>query len=266
MLVDTHCHLDAREFDLDREQVMDRVRQRGVKRIVIPAVNITNFAAVRALAHAYDEGAYALGIHPICVPQARDTDLAELQAQIEKSLGDPRFVAVGEIGLDFFIPALKQSAMVDKQHKFYEAQLDLALRYGLPVLLHVRRSQDQILKQLRRRPGLTGIAHAFNGSFQQAAHFLDQGMVLGLGGAMTFPRALQIRRLAERLPLSSLVLETDAPDIAPSWLGTPGTPAPRNEPAEVSGVADVLAQLRGLTRDEVIRATGENALRILSRL
>src|SRR5690606_38127742 len=143
-----------------------------------------------------------------------------------------------------FIPGLKTPAMREKQEAFYQAQLKLARQHGLPVILHVRRSQDRILKYLRRYPELRGIAHAFNGSFHQAQEFLNLGIVLGAGGAMTFSHARQIRRLAVELPLESWVLETDAPDIPPSWLQSrDGTP-PRNEPAEVAGVAAVLAQLR----------------------
>ncbi|TEA77993.1 TatD family hydrolase [Allopusillimonas ginsengisoli] len=266
MLIDTHCHLDASEFDHDRHAVIEKAFEHRVARIVIPAVSRQNFQVVRDLAHSFDGGAYALGIHPIGVPDAQEQDLRVLETMIVQALDDPRFVAIGEIGLDFFIPELKQEAMARRQEAFYVAQLELAQRYALPVLLHVRRSQDQILKQLRRRPSVTGIAHAFNGSFQQAQHFVEQGFALGFGGAMTFARALQIRRLATQLPLDALVLETDAPDIPPAWLGQPGAPTPRNQPAEVSRIAHVLAELRGMTPEEVIVATGRNAQRVLPRL
>lgn len=266
MLIDTHCHLDAREFAEDRSSVIERATDNGVAAIVIPAVARYNFLAVRDLAHSFKGGTYALGIHPICVPAAGDADLAELESHIQQSLDDPRFVAIGEIGLDFFIPALKEPAMREKQEAFYTAQLALAERYGLPVLLHVRRSQDILLKHLRRRAPIGGIAHAFNGSFQQAEQFIEHGFALGFGGAMTFTRALQIRRLAAELPLESLVLETDAPDIPPAWLGERGGATPRNEPGEVAGVARVLAELRGLSPEEVINATAANAWRVLPRL
>ncbi len=262
MLIDTHCHLDAAEFDADRQGVIDRSRAAGVDAIVIPAVDRANFIAVRELAHSFPGGSYALGIHPICVPRASDDDLQVLESEIRASLDDPRFVGVGEIGLDFFIPELKTDAMRERQEFFYAAQLDLALRYGLPAILHVRRSQDILLKHLRRRPRIGGIGHAFNGSFQQAEQFIEQGFVLGLGGAMTFERALQIRRLASRLPLEALVLETDAPDIPPAWLES----GSRNEPACVVGVAAVLAELRDTTVRQVKAATGANALRALPRL
>jgi len=269
MLIDTHCHLDAHEFDADRGQVIARARAAGVGGIVIPAVARGNFQAVRELAHRIEGGAYALGIHPMAVPHARDDDLEALARAVERALDDPRFVAIGEIGLDFFVPALREPAARERQAHFYRAQLDLAQRHGLPVLLHVRRSQDELLKHLRRRPPIGGIAHAFNGSFQQAGQFIELGFALGFGGAMTFARALQIRRLAAQLPAEALVLETDAPDIPPAWLGRAAdepSSARRNEPAEVAGIARVLAELRGEPLEAMIAACHRNARRVLPRL
>ncbi|HLT98268.1 MAG TPA: TatD family hydrolase [Burkholderiaceae bacterium] len=266
MLIDTHCHLDAAEFDADREDVIKRGEAAGVQAIVIPAVSRANFDVVETLAHSFPGGRYALGIHPIAVPHAQEEDLALLAERAEAALSDERFVGIGEIGLDFFIPALKEPAMRDKQSRFFDAQLKLAQKLALPVIVHVRRSQDEVLKFLRRREGLQGIAHAFNGSFQQAEQFIQQGFVLGFGGAMTFERALQIRRLAECLPLDSLVLETDAPDIPPAWLGKPGGARPRNEPGEVARIGQEMAKLRGLALDDIIDVTAENAFRALPRL
>lgn len=271
MLIDTHCHLDAAQFDADRSAVIERARVAGVGAIVVPGVARTNFAAVAALAHSFEGGAYALGIHPMYVPDADEADLDVLEQLICTSFDDPRFVAIGEIGLDYFVPSLKEPAMSAKQQRFYQAQLGLAQRYGLPVLLHVRRSQDLILKYLRQHSGVSGIAHAFNGSFQQAQQFIDCGFALGIGGAMTFSRAKQIRRLAAQLPLNSLVLETDAPDLAPAWCGVPavdGKPAERarNEPAELAGICVELARLRGLAVDDVSAATERAAYRVLPRL
>ena len=270
MLIDTHCHLDAEEFAADRDAVIARAGQAGVGVVVIPSVGRGNFSAVKTLAHAFAGGAYALGIHPMYVPRARDADLDELERHVLAALDDPRFVAIGEIGLDFFVPALKEPAMAARQEHFYRAQLELARRHGLPVLLHVRRSQDLLLKHLRQCPVAGGIGHAFNGSFQQARQFIDLGFALGFGGAMTFARALQIRRLATQLPIESLVLETDAPDLAPAWLGAPqdGRPATaaRNEPAELAGIGHALAQLRGLADADLAEATARNARRVMPRL
>ena len=269
MLIDTHCHLDAPEFDADRPAVIERARRAGVRGLVIPAVMRANFAVVRDLAHATPGACYALGIHPLYVGRSDDADLDALDAALTAAKGDSRLVAIGEIGLDFFVPDASTPELRARQEWFYARQLDLAQRHGLPVLLHVRRSQDTLLKHLRRRAPVGGIAHAFNGSFQQAEQFIAQGFALGMGGAMTFERALQIRRLAAELPAEALVLETDAPDIPPAWLGRglDGRPRPvRNEPAETAGIARVLAGLRGLDTAALTARCAANARRVLPRL
>jgi TatD DNase family protein len=261
MWIDTHCHLDAHEFGQESPDIAARARQAGVGMIVIPAVERGNFEVVRELAQSVPNACYALGIHPIYVPQAADEDLALLRSRVEASMDDPRFVAIGEIGLDFFIPMLCEPAMREKQEHFLREQLRIARDFGLPVLTHVRRSQDQVLKHVRQIRPAGGIAHAFNGSFQQAQNFIDLGFHLGFGGAMTFTRALQIRRLAAELPLDAIVLETDAPDIAPSWVH-PG----RNSPEELPAIGRMLAELRGLSGDEVRSATEQSALAAIPRL
>ena len=258
MLFDTHCHLDAAEFDHDREQVIARAQASGVKAIVIPAVEVANFERVRLLAHSFEQGFYALGIHPMYVERAAPEALAQLRDALLQHRADPKLIAVGEIGLDFFIPEISSGEPRAKQELFFESQLKLALEFNLPVLLHVRRSQDTILKYLRRHRVRSGIAHAFNGSMQQAQQFVELGFALGIGGAMTFERALQIRRLATELDLSALVLETDAPDISPAWLAK----GARNEPHEVLQIANTLAALRGCAVEVAIKATAQAAKRV----
>jgi TatD DNase family protein len=262
MLFDTHCHLDASEFDSDREQVIARAQAAGVQAILIPAVEVANFDRVRTLAHSFAQGAYALGIHPMYVERAGPDDLKHLRESLTAHQHDPKLVAVGEIGLDFFIPDISHGAAREKQEHYYDAQLLLAKEFDLPVLLHVRRSQDTLLKYLRQRKVRGGLAHAFNGSLQQAEQFVSLGFALGMGGAMTYGRALQIRRLAQQIGLDALVLETDAPDIAPEWL----TQNRRNEPVQVLRIAQVLAGLRGQDLQDVLQATSLTALRILPRL
>ncbi|MFT5588993.1 MAG: TatD DNase family protein [Bradyrhizobium sp.] len=261
MWIDTHCHLDAAEFSGENAAAACEAHQLGVSRIVIPAIGRANFGAVAALAAACPNGSYALGIHPMFVPQADEADLLLLRAAIPAALRDARFLAIGEIGLDFFIPALTVSPLREKQEHFYIEQLKIARDFDLPVLLHVRRSQDLLLKHLRRIRVRGGCAHAFNGSFQQALQFIDLGFKLGLGGAMTFTRALQIRRLATELPLSALVLETDAPDLSPAWLH----PA-RNSPAQIPQIGAALAGLREVSVEAIAAATTANALVALPRL
>ena len=271
MWIDTHCHLDAPEFDADRDAVRQRAREAGVGVCVLPAVQQRDWAGVQALAARHDD-AYALGIHPLYVPQAHDADLDALEAALSAAQGDPRLVAVGEIGLDFFVPALCTPEMRERQWHFYTAQLALAKKHGLPVILHVRRSADGLLKGLRQTKVQGGIAHAFNGSAQQAQAFIDLGFALGFGGAMTFERATALRELARSLPMHTLVLETDAPDIPPQWIyrtaqdRAQGQAQGRNSPAELPRIAQVLAEVRGMDWREVQAQTSANARRVLPAL
>ena len=271
MWIDTHCHLDAAEFDADRDAVRHAARQAGVARCVIPAVHAKHWAEVAQLAEQHGD-AYALGIHPLYVPQAQEADLLLLDRALTERCGDPRLVAVGEIGLDFFVPALCTAEMRARQWFFYTAQLKLAQQHGLPVILHVRRSADLLLKGLRQWPVTSGIAHAFNGSSQQAQAFVDRGFALGFGGTLTYERSLQLRRLARDLPLSAIVLETDAPDIPPHWLyqtaeqRAQGAAQGRNSPAELPRIAQVLAELRGASLADVAAASCCNAQRALPKL
>ena len=259
MWTDTHCHLDAPEFDADRDAVVARARAAGVSQLVLPAVARGNFDDVRRLAHSHGL-AYALGIHPLAVRSAADDDLQHLQAALTEHRGDARLVAVGEIGLDHFVPGHD----LGRQERFYAAQLRLARAVDLPVILHVRRSADTLLKHLRLIKVRGGIAHAFNGSAQQAMAFVELGFKLGFGGAMTFDRALQIRRLAAELPLEAIVMETDSPDIPPHWLyrtkaERDAGAGSRNEPAELPRIAQTLAELRGIEPAELARVTSANA-------
>ncbi|WP_042884796.1 TatD family hydrolase [Cupriavidus necator] len=265
MWIDTHCHLDASEFDADRRQVADAAEAAGVRGIVVPAVAVWNFEAVRALSRQDARCVYALGIHPLCSPGAGQADVDTLRREVAASMGDPRFVGIGEIGLDFFVAGL------DAEHQtwLYAEQLKVAREFDLPVLLHVRKSQDQVGAQLRKLGVRRGIAHAFNGSNEQARRFVEQGMKLGFGGNVTFSRARQIRRLATELPLEALVLETDAPDIAPAWLSDDQFGEQhkvRNTPAEVAGVARVMGELRGIDAPTLAQATWRNAVDALPRL
>lgn len=261
MWIDTHCHLDAHEFGADAPAVAQRASQQGVSWIVIPAVDRANFNTVSMLANRQDNCTYALGIHPICVPRANEEDLTALREAVAAAVSDPRFVAIGEIGLDFFVPELCSDAMREKQEHFYCEQLRIARDFDLPVLLHVRRSQDRVLKYLRKIAVPGGIAHAFNGSFQQAQAFIGMGFKLGFGGAMTFPRALQIRRLASELDEGAIVLETDAPDISPVWLHPD-----RNSPEQLPRIGEALASLRGMPLDVAAQVTTANARCVLPRL
>ncbi len=277
--IDTHCHLDASEFYVPNQPLAPAVRAqaaiKGVAHCVIPAVEVANFEAVRSLAHAWGDS-YCLGIHPLYVASATLQDLDTLAEQLELHHQDPRLVAVGEIGLDFFVPELAQSPLREKQEHFYRVQLQYARTYGLPVVLHVRRSVDRVLKHLRDigQGGYrwSGIAHAFSGSVVQAGECIRLGLKLGFGGAMTFERANRLRHLAQTLPLESIVLETDSPDIPPHWLYTPagqradGVTQGRNEPGELPRIGATLAALRGVPVEALARATTINACHALPRV
>jgi len=253
-LVDTHVHLDAAEFDADRDAVALAALQVGVAALVVPAVERGNFDAVLSLCQRHPFCHPALGIHPMYVDRAMPEDLQVL----EQAIVTHQPVAIGEIGLDYFVEGHDAA----RQEFYFVEQLKLARKYELPVLLHARKAHDDILKHLRRIRVRGGIAHAFNGSRQQAEAFIDLGFKLGFGGAMTWPRALRIRELAATLPLEAIVLETDAPDIPPAWLGRGG----RNSPDQLPKIAQVLAELRGKTFEEIVDSTSTNVLDVLLKM
>lgn len=276
--LDTHCHLDAPEFTHDVAEVRQQARQAGVIHCLLPAVEVANFATVRHLAHQFGDS-YALGIHPLYTATATLDDLDALDAQLAQSAADPHLVAVGEIGLDGFVPELN----MERQIVFFNAQLKLARKYNLPVILHVRHALDLVLKQLRlvapkttpSKPPWSGIAHAFNGSLQQAQACLQQGLKLGFGGAITYQRALQLHRLAQQLPLSALVLETDAPDMPPQWLyrtaaqrqaAQPDAKQGRNGPSELPRIAAHIAALRHISHADLAAAMLDNTRAALPKI
>ncbi|MEO7241637.1 MAG: TatD family hydrolase [Variovorax sp.] len=268
--IDTHCHLDAPEFGAESAAVRQRARAEGVGLCVIPAVDAGNFDAVRRLAESFGDG-YALGIHPLRTGQAQPHDLDRLDTELTERRNDPALVAVGEIGIDGFIEGLDLA----RQETFFAAQLKLARKHGLPVVLHSRRAVDRVLMHLRRTAAgapWQGIAHAFNGSRQQADECLRLGLKLGFGGAVTFDRALQLRRLATSLPLAALVMETDAPDIAPHWLyrtraeRAAGAAPSRNEPGQLPRIGASIATLRGIEPAALAEVSSANALQALPKL
>ena len=253
MLIDTHCHLDAAEFDTDRDDVARAAREAGVGTIVVPAVERANFFLVTETCRRYPGCVPAYGIHPLYVDRAVPQDLDKLR----ETIANASPVAVGEIGLDFFVEGFDAAL----QEYYFTEQLKIARDHYLPVILHVRRAVDAVLKHLRRIPVCGGIAHAFNGSRQQAEMFIALGFKLGFGGAMTYERALRIRELAASLPLEAIVLETDAPDMPPAWAGKG-----RNSPAELPRIAEVLAGLRREEPEHIAATTTRNAMMALPAL
>lgn len=266
MLIDTHCHLDAPQFAEDYALILAKAREQGVRKIVVPAVCQAHFAAVQNLCEQFSQCLPAYGIHPLFTQNVTAENLATMRVFLQQKLAEtyakanaktPKIVAIGEIGLDFFVPNFDENT----QQTVFRAQLKMARDFALPVLLHVRRAQDAVLKNLRQLGVKKGIAHAFNGSFQQAENFIKQGFLLGFGGAMTYPNATQIRALATKLPLEHLVLETDAPDIPPAWIAKK-----RNSPEELRQIAQTLAQLRGISLEEVATITSANVLKMFNIL
>ena len=273
--IDTHCHLDADELRALAGVIIASAAINNVVHCVYPAIHPANFEAVRLLAHKHAHS-YALGIHPLYVKTATDDDLACLDAELNARIDDPRLVAVGEIGLDFFVPELTASPLREKQIYFYREQLKLAKKYDLPVVVHVRKSADMLLKGLREvaenQHSWRGIIHAFNGSDQQAEAFLQLGFKLGFGGAMTFVRAFQLRRLAASWPLEAMVLETDSPEMPPHWLyktsaqRAAGEAQGINDPSQLPRIAQVLADLRGITLGALSQAVWANSLAALPKI
>jgi TatD DNase family protein len=252
--IDTHCHLDAAEFGGCQDELLSAAHAAGVDRIVVPAVERGNFDAVWRLCERHANCFPAYGIHPMFTDKATPADLDDLRNYLRNHSA----VAVGEIGLDFFV----YNHSVEQQEHYFIEQLKLAREFNLPVLLHTRRAIDTVLKHLRQNKLCGGISHAFSGSRQQADEFIKLGFKLGFGGEMTYTRASRIRELAATLPLASIVLETDAPDIPPEFIER-GQP---NKPEYLLRFAQILADLRGITLQEVTLATTENALSVLPKI
>lgn len=250
-LVDTHCHLDDKAFDADRDEVLRHCHELGVDRIVVPAVTRSGWDALLNLCEQHPELAPALGLHPVYIEQHQQVDLDRLAQYLE----NPAVVAVGEIGLDFLI----DNADKDKQEQYFDAQLDLAKQADLPVILHVRKAHDRVLGLLRKKHLKGGIAHAFNGSLEQARHYINLGFKLGFGGMLTYERSSKLRRLAKELPLDSIVLETDSPDLTVSQHR-----GERNSPEYLPYCLQALSEVRAADPAEVAKRTTENALSVLN--
>ncbi|MEN1957935.1 TatD family hydrolase [Luteimonas changyuni] len=249
MLVDSHCHLDAGEFDRDRGEVVARARAAGVTMQLLPATHADEWPALREAAAA-DPGLHAAyGLHPTFLEHHREAHLPLLREWIERE----RPVAVGECGLDFYIEGLDAEA----QSAFFEAQLRIARDADLPLIVHARRAVDQVTAAIRRIGGLRGVVHSFSGSRQQAEKLWELGFMLGLGGPVTYERANRLRTLAATMPLEHLLLETDAPDQPDSSIR-----GQRNEPARLTAVCETIARLRGVPAAEVAAATTANARRL----
>jgi len=251
LLADSHCHLDASEFDVDREAVIDRARAAGVQWQVVPAVTAASWPKLRAVCQQATGLYPAYGLHPMFLDQHRPEHLPQLRAWIEQE----RPCAIGECGLDFFVEGLDAEA----QQEYFLGQLKLAREFDLPVIVHARRAVDAVIAAIRRIGGLRGVVHSFSGSPEQAAQLHKLGFLLGLGGPLTYERAQRLQRLVRTMPLEQLLLETDAPDQPDA-----GIRGQRNEPARLAVIARHIAALRGRELDAVSQATTDNARRLFN--
>ncbi|MWV16444.1 TatD family deoxyribonuclease [Pseudomonas sp. L-22-4S-12] len=250
-LIDTHTHLDFPDFDADRGALLARSRALGVEKLVVLGVYQANWQRLWDLVQG-DAGLYAaFGLHPVYLEQHRPEHLDALRHWLQRLAGHPRLCAVGEFGLDYFLEQLDRQ----RQQALFEAQLRLAAEFELPALLHVRRAHAATIATLKRcRLKRGGIIHAFAGSHEEAREYLKLGFKLGLGGAPTWPQALRLRQVVARLPLEAIVLETDAPDMAPAMHAHQ-----RNSPEFLADICAALAELRGIEADELASASSRNA-------
>jgi TatD DNase family protein len=249
MLVDSHSHLDAPEFDADRDAVIARAQAAGVSRQIVPAVSAAGWEKLRMLCAAGSGLFPAYGLHPMYLDQHDEAHLHSLRTWIDRE----RPVAVGECGLDYFVDGLD----AERQSLFFDGQLRLARDFGLPVIVHARRAVDQVMAAIRRFGPLRGVVHSFSGSADQAKRLYDLGFLIGLGGPVTYERANRLRGLAATLPIECLLLETDAPDQPDS-----AHRGERNEPSRLTTICETIASLRGVETAVVAQATTANAERL----
>ncbi|MEN5091739.1 TatD family hydrolase [Pseudomonas protegens] len=250
-LIDTHTHLDFPDFDNDREALLADSRARGVSRMVVLGVYQANWQRVWDLVQCDPQLYAAFGLHPVYLDDHQPADLKQLGDWLTRLAGHPQLCAVGEIGLDYFLAQLDR----ERQQSLFEAQLQLAADFQLPALLHVRRSHAAViatLKAFKLKRG--GIIHAFAGSREEAREYIKLGFKLGLGGAATWPQALRLRKVLADLPLESLVLETDSPDMAPAMF-----PGQRNSPQHLPAICTALADIIGIAPEQLASASTRNA-------
>ncbi|MCV4271875.1 TatD family hydrolase [Pseudomonas capsici] len=251
MLIDTHTHLDFPDFDDDRAQVLDNCRALGVERMVVLGVYQRNWQRLWDLTLKHPSLYAAFGLHPIYIDEHRPEHLTELGDWLSRLKGHPQLCAVGEIGLDYYV----ENPDRQSQQQVFEAQLQLAADFDLPALLHVRRSHADVIATLKRHKlRRSGIIHAFAGSREEAREYMKLGFKLGLGGAATWPQALRMHRVIAELPLDSIVLETDSPDMAPAMY-----PNQRNSPQHLPEIAKALAGLLKVSPERLAQVSTRNA-------
>lgn len=250
-LIDTHTHLDFPDFDADRSEVLGQARRAGVERMVVLGVYQDNWQRVWELVKSDPQLYAAFGLHPVYLEQHRPEHLLALGDWLSRLRGDRQLCAVGEFGLDYYVAELDR----ERQQALFEAQLQLAVDFDLPALLHVRRSHADVIARLKRfKLARGGIVHAFAGSYEEAREYRRLGFRLGLGGAATWPQALRLRKVLPRLGLDGVVLETDSPDMAPAMYA-----GVRNSPVHLPQIAVALAEVMGVAPQVLAEASTRNA-------
>lgn len=245
-LVDSHCHLDFEAFDGDRKQVVERARTKGIREIIIPGVRRSGWKRIRTLCESSPQLHACYGLHPYLADEHTDKDIVQLKQWLQNN----PCVAVGECGLDY----RKNQADRHTQMKFFRAQLDIAQAVGKPVEIHSVRATEDVINTIRDYPGMRGMIHSFSGSYEQARQLLDLGFYISLGGAITYTRASKLRTIAGKIPLDSILIESDAPDQADA-----AHHDERNEPAYIINVLKTLAELRNEPIEEIAAQTTKNA-------
>ena len=255
-LIDSHTHLDFAEFDDDRQALLAQSRALGVRRMVVLGVYQRNWQRVWDLVQSDPDLHAAFGLHPVYLDEHQPDDLRQLADWLSRLAGHRQLCAVGEFGLDYYLPTLDRQ----RQQTLFEAQLQLASDFQLPALLHVRRSHAQVIATLKRfKLQRGGIIHAFAGSREEALEYIKLGFKLGLGGAATWPQALRMHKVIAGLPLDAVVLETDSPDMAPAMY-----PGQRNSPAHLPAICAALAEIMGITPEQLAAASTANACQLFN--
>ncbi|MHC8322339.1 TatD family hydrolase [Pseudomonas sp. GB2N2] len=255
-LIDSHTHLDFPDFDLDRAALLAESRALGVRRMVVLGVYQGNWQRVWDLVQSDPDLHAAFGLHPVYLNEHRPEDLRELGDWLSRLAGHRQLCAVGEIGLDYFIETLDR----ERQRALFDAQLQLAADFNLPALIHVRRSHAAVISTLKRfKLKRAGIIHAFAGSQEEAREYIKLGFKLGLGGAATWPQALRMHRVLAELPLESVVLETDSPDMAPAMF-----PGQRNSPSHLPMICSALAEIMAISPQRLAAASTANACELFN--
>lgn len=256
LLIDSHCHLDFPAFDHDREVVIARSQALGVKKMLVVGVTRQHWPRLWNIVSNNSALYGAFGLHPYFLAEHQDGDIDALIAQLRQHAQHPRICAVGEIGLDFLLKELDPA----QQIHLFERQIAIAAEFDLPVIIHARRANAQVTAILKQaKLPRAGIIHAFSGSYEEAMEYIKLGFLLGFGGAATWPRATRLQAVLKQLPIDSIALETDSPDMPPEWLA-----GQRNSPEQLPQICQHLADICGMPSTQLAAHTTSNVRRLFN--